>query len=690
MQQFVRPRVSAIWQRFDYALTTAAIAACLLLAASTPVAAATINVANNTDYAFGSGPTNVDGLGCTFRKALANAINGNGAFTACTAGSSGADTIAFADASDFTLGTLGVFDFITKDITVTAPGAKKFIGISSGTFASEIFHLTGSTAKLTMNNFTLQGAGNSAVFLANGGTLSMNIGTFSGNSHQGTGGGAITGDGTVALTAIHFTGNSAPHGSGGAINLNNSAYGSATITDSFFDNNTANNSGGAIYYSGSASTAPVATLTITNTQFGFLQANTAHAANGAVDGGGAIFATAGGLSAQVSILNSSFLNNKVDGTDGKGGAIYNDIADTVPMIVDHGLFTLNQVNGGANGWGGAVYTADSIVVRASSFIGNDANAGKGGAIASNAKNADASALPPRLGAIIANSTIEGNNAAGGGGLYSFAQFGTHDIQLINVTMDSNTASGSSGGGILTETAGAGVATTTLLNTIVSNNTATGADKNCGGIAVTNSIANLQWPGTSCLANTAITSGDPKLSSPFINLPDVLTLSMSLNAGSAASNNGDNATCAAPPVLGLDQRSLVVPVRLIAASRGGPNCDIGAYESNNVPGYGSVPAPSAVIPIATVQGVTGNATVVISETGSDDLIVSSWTLTGAPEITVSPSSAPHDCRWQRPDQDADAELLKSRDRTLQRNPHGQSQRPWQSGCLHDQLHRIRCA
>jgi uncharacterized repeat protein (TIGR01451 family) len=634
MHQITRPPICAKWQRSGLMLAAAGGILSLMLGAALPAMAATINVANNTDYAFGSGPTNADGLGCTLRKALANAMNGNGAFTDCAAGSSGADIIAFADAADFTLGTLGVLDFITKDITITAPGAKTFVGVSSGIGAGEIFHVTGTGAKLTMNGFTLQGAANSAVFLANGGALAMNVGAFTNNTHNGTGGGAITGDGTIALTAIHFTGNTAPNGSGGAINLNNSSYGASTITDSFFDNNSANNSGGAIFYSGSGSLVPLGTLTITNTLFGFVQANVASAANGASEGGGAIFASASGLSSQVSLLNNSFLNNKVDGTDGRGGAIFNSLADTIPMVVDHDLFTLNQVNGGANSWGAAIYTADSIVVRASSFIANDANGGKGGAIASNAQVADPSAVPPRLGAIVANSTIQGNNADTGAGLYSFAQFVTRDIQLINVTMDGNTAA-TAGGGIFTEEVGAGTATTTLLNTIVSNNTANGAGANCGGIAVTNTVGNLQWPGTTCLANAAIISGDPKLNSPFINPPDILTLTMSLKAGSAASNSGDNATCAAFPVLNLDQRSLVVPIRPL----GGPNCDIGAYESSNVPGYGSAPPPGAFIPIATPEGVTGTATVVIFETGSDDLTISSYSLVGAPQITIAPPSAP---------------------------------------------------
>src|SRR5215831_10804086 len=300
MQRFPLPRAASA--RPIFASATFVVA--LLLGLVSPAGAVTINVANNFDYPFGTSPLDGDGHQCTLRKALTNAMNGNQTFTDCTTGSSGADIIAFADANTFTLDTTGTLNFITKDITITAPAAKTFVGISSGLGAGEIFHVTGATAKLTMNGFTLNGAGNSAVFLANGANLSMNVGAFNNNTHTGTGGGAITGDGTVSLTAIHFNGNTAPNGSGGAILLNNAEYGAASITDSFFDNNTAGHNGGAIAFTATSSIS-AATLTITNTLFGSVLANTAHASNATTtpEGGGAIWASASGLFSQVSLLN---------------------------------------------------------------------------------------------------------------------------------------------------------------------------------------------------------------------------------------------------------------------------------------------------------------------------------------------------------------------------------------------------
>jgi hypothetical protein len=116
-----------------------------------------------------------------------------------------------------------------------------------------------------------------------------------------------------------------------------------------------------------ASILPAAQLVITN---GIFTNNTASGASSTL-GGGAVYARSIGQ-AFVSLLNCSFISNKADGNDGRGGAIFNEIHDSWPMIVDHGLFTLNTANANANSMGGAIYSGDHMVVRASSFISNDA------------------------------------------------------------------------------------------------------------------------------------------------------------------------------------------------------------------------------------------------------------------------------------------------------------------------------
>ena len=321
---------------------------------------------------------------------------------------------------------------------------------------------------------------------------------------------------------------------------------------------------------------------------------------------------------------------------GAGGAILNANSDTLPMVVDHSVFSLNKVASDAAARGAAIHTTGDLIVRTSSFIGNDAGAGKGGAISSNAKAPTASTP----GAVIANSTIQGNRAASGGAIYTFGQFSpSREILLVNVTMDGNVATAANGGGgIFTEQIGSGTAVTRLRNTIVSNNTAGAVPGNCAsippGIPVNNVVTNLQFPAATCASDTPITIGDPKLNNVIMNPPDGLTLTMSLKAGSAASNAGDNATCSSPSlfVLSLDQRLAPRPA-------GGPNCDIGAYESSLAPGYGSVPVSAATINLSTLSGAAANASVVISETGNDTLTITGYSVTGGPEIAVSAAAAP---------------------------------------------------
>ena len=58
-----------------------------------------------------------------------------------------------------------------------------------------------------------------------------------------------------------------------------------------------------------------------------------------------------------------------------------------------------------------------------------------------------------------------------------------------------------------------------------------------------------------------------------------------------------------------------------------------------PGYGSAPPAGSMLMITTPETVTGNAMVVISETGDANLDITSYSVTGGPEITVSGPMAP---------------------------------------------------
>jgi uncharacterized repeat protein (TIGR01451 family) len=611
---------------------------CLLVVCTVLLVGGAFERTNATNYTISSSADSAAGPGtCTLRRALQNQFdwaNGNPPSEAACAASSGNDVITLT--TGVNLDANATLPAIAGHVRIT--GGQTIDGSANGnSFIFTVNEVNGHSGNLELENITLTGALQSAVFLNNDTSLSVNIGTFSDNSH--TSGGAISGQGTISLNAVHFTNNSATSGDGGAISLSNSG-GSSLITNSWFDGNTADDRGGAIYYSG-ASSGP---LTIVNALLGGVSANTAHADLGAAQGGGAIFSSASGNLSQVSIVNCSFINNTVDGTDGRGGAIFNAPTSGLPMVVLHSIFgvdgmlTKNSVSGGANGMGGAIYTRGNIVVLDSTFIGNDAGPGKGGAIASDAPvpnitdpwpllaalagylldPIEVPAWPEDTGAIIGNSTIYDNSADQGGAVYSFGQGSSREISLINVTIDSNTADSAGGGGGIYNT---GTGTVRLSNTIVSNNTANGSDDNCNGTnpAVVNTVSNLQWPNNTCAAAAPITIGDPKLNAPTINGPDILTLTMSLNADSAASNAGDNATCLNAPIFNLDQRSFIVPIR----PAGGLDCDIGAYEASM--------GPDLTITKTHVgnftQGQTGATyTITVTNSGDDQTDGSTVTVT----------------------------------------------------------------
>ncbi len=154
--------------------------------------------------------------------------------------------------------------------------------------------------------------------------------------------------------------------------------------------------------------------------------------------------------------------------------------------------------------------------------------------------------------IVANSTFRGNSALAGGGIEND---GT--LTVMNSTFSGNSVA-NSGSGIYNSSTG----TLHYANTIVAN-AASGNDCFSNGTIGTNT-QNLVENGSTCSASL---SGDPLLGALDDN--GGATQTFALLGGSAAIDAGDDATCAAALVGGLDQRGVARP--------NGPHCDIGAYE-----------------------------------------------------------------------------------------------------------------
>ena len=276
--------------------------------------------------------------------------------------------------------------------------------------------------------------------------------------------------------------------------------------------------------------------------------------------------------------------------------------------------TLNKLivsKGYVYGNGGGIYNNGVLTVANSTFTGNNASSGHGGAIYN---------MYGTL--IIENSTFSNNFAYRGGAIYNYSQlanitnstfsnnsttnlggtiYNSGTLTLIHDTISGGSAS--SGGGILNYVFGV----INISNIIIANST--GGDCINNGILGTN-IQNLV-EDSSCSASLG---GDPMLGLLADN--GGLTQTMALMPGSPALNTGDRSTCANSPVNNLDQRGIT---RLL-----GGQCDLGAYE---------VSVDSAVVPVVeTFAAVTFSASlnVAITDfTASDDTGVTGYIVTKSP-------------------------------------------------------------
>ena len=154
---------------------------------------------------------------------------------------------------------------------------------------------------------------------------------------------------------------------------------------------------------------------------------------------------------------------------------------------------------------------------------------------------------------VTNSTISGNNAGFGGGIFN-SDTGTLTVTNSTISGNTVTASGSTtgGGGILNQTVG----TLTLSNSIVAlNSAANGAD--------------IRNTGSAIGGSNNIVGGNPGLELDANGKPDLAensgsTKTIALLADSPALDKANGASCPT-----LDQRGIERPQ--------GSGCDIGAFE-----------------------------------------------------------------------------------------------------------------
>lgn len=321
---------------------------------------------------------------------------------------------------------------------------------AAGTPAFAILSVDAGTLAVSDLNFS---NGNGAISATQNGSITVQGGTFSGNSAAD--GGAIssyTGMGNLTVTDATFTGNSATY-AGGAI-YTNEAAGNTTVTGSTFTKNKAGDIGGAIYnffdmkVSDSRFNANQATsggAIFNNAVGGDSLTGVTMYGNSATQDGGGIYTADCALT-----LANSHISGNHAGND--GGGIYQNLLVAYP---DGLTLTNTSVQGNSAANGGGIYSDNSVVDLTSSTLeGNDATA-DGGAIYN-----DGYVLG--FGDVnLGTSTISGNKSGGaGGGIYNTQGH----VTATGSSVAHNTAV--TGGGIYD---GPGTDTVTLTSTSVLHN-----------------------------------------------------------------------------------------------------------------------------------------------------------------------------------------------------------------------------
>jgi len=258
-------------------------------------------------------------------------------------------------------------------------------------------------------------------------------------------------------------------------------------------------------------------------------------------------------------------------SNGHGGGIYLD-ASTLTLARTQVL-----ANTGASHGGGIANLGGTLTVSESTFEGNEADGGRGGGIYNDSGVAD-----------IDSSTFYSNTANNGGALYNRVN---SFVTVLNSTLSHNQATGGLGGGI--HHGGSSSTLDIFHSTLVSNTAATAAggiyrqsgtirlyssivahnnSNDCQG-GVTDRKYNLDSDGSCGLNNTgSLSNSDPLLFPIADNGGETKT--HALKSDSPAIDTIPNGTNGCGTTYTSDQRGIISRPQ-------NSNCDMGAYEANNL-------------------------------------------------------------------------------------------------------------
>ncbi|MCL2118522.1 MAG: hypothetical protein FWH27_08875 [Planctomycetaceae bacterium] len=344
---------------------------------------------------------------------------------------------------------------------------------AESSFGGAIDFLAG-TLSIDNTSFTSNKATEGGAIYAPAGVLNVSNSTFTENEADLGGAvyrkGYVTSGDSSSFSDVTFTGNRATAASstfgGGAIFIPATSTETVTITDSGFDGNIAEGSlGGAIVLRGGVLEIQDSTFTENEAVFGgAIHAsssildiqNTGFIKNKATEGG-AIFSLKGKLDVS---NDSSFTENEAD----LGGAVYRKgyVASGDSSSFSDVTFTGNMANSSAFG-GGAIFipatSTETVIITGSTFYGNKAEAGYGGAVNSrgavlevqtssfsNNIAANGGAISAEFTEVeIQSSLFYGNEAVNGGAIYSM--YGTLDVSTCSFEYGFSTNAAELGGAV---------------------------------------------------------------------------------------------------------------------------------------------------------------------------------------------------------------------------------------------------
>ncbi len=436
---------------------------------------------------------------------------------------------------------------IAKDLTIRGPGAG-ILSISGGKSGHLVCVLGASVtiSGLTFENTKTAGG----LIVNNGGTLTLNNSTVSGNTASGSNilGGGILNQGTLTLTNSTVSGNTATDANvlgGGIFN-----GGTLTLTNSTVSGNTAtdpSSAGAGIFNNGG-------TLTLSNST---VSGNTI---TGSGSIGGGIYNNGGTLT----LSNSTVSGNTVTGSGSVGGGINNN----------GGTLTLSNStvsdNTATNGNGGGILNQNTFTPSNSTISGNTEINGNGGGIANtNTK------------ITLTNSTISDNKASSNGGGIAISNDTSSgqipsSAMLLYCTVYGNTAD--VGGGIWVGNHTQGQLMTMGASIIAGNNAHSDPD-------IVGSLTTLGYNLVGDRSDAAF------LGSPKVQSTDVLGVSLTNlgidpklrdNGGSAKPHTWTHALLPGSPAIDLIPPEACMMLKVQSDQRGvkrlqEKGCDSGAYE-----------------------------------------------------------------------------------------------------------------